>query len=77
MNRPAPNLQLGLGTKWDIGRCIDSLPSTVIAKKSKQNIAKDEYMNLLFDFLALRAWSRKKVLLDTTSYVIIRSQAQL
>ena len=53
MNRPAPNLQLRLGTKYDVGSCIDSLPSAVIAKKLKQNIAKNEYLNLLFDFLAL------------------------
>ena len=53
MNRLTPNLQLGLGTKYDVGSCIDSLPSALIAKKSKQSIAKDEYVNLLFDFLAL------------------------
>ena len=68
MNRPAPNLQLSLGTKYDVGSCIGNLSSAVIAKQSKQNIAKDEYLNLLFDFLAL--------LLGTISYVIIRSQAQ-
>ena len=53
MNRPAPNLNWGLRTKYDVGSCIDGLPSAVIAKKSKQNIANDEYLNLLFDFLAL------------------------
>ena len=50
MNRPAPNLQLELGYEL----CIDNLPSAVIAKKYKQNIAKkNEYLNLLFDCLAL------------------------
>ena len=54
MNRPAPNLQLGLGNEiYDVGSCIDSLLSAVIAKESKENIANDEYLNLLFDFLAL------------------------
>ena len=53
MNRPAPNLNWGWGAKYDVENCVDSLPSTVIAQKSKQNIAKDEYLNLLFDFLAL------------------------
>ena len=32
---------------------MDSLLSAVIAKESKENIANDEYLNLLFDFLAL------------------------
>ena len=48
-----PTYNWGLATKYDVGSCINSLPSTVNAKKSKQNIAKDEYMNLLLDFLAL------------------------
>ena len=48
-----PTYNWSLGTKYDVGSCIDSLPSAVIEKKSKQNIAKDEYLNLLFDFLAL------------------------
>ena len=77
MNKPAPNLQLGLGTKYDVGICIDSLPSAVIAKKSKQNIAKDEYLNLLFDFLALFVPGEKKSIVGYNFYVIIRSQAQL
>ena len=47
INRPAPNLQLGLGNE------IDSFPSAVIAEKLKQSIAKNEQLNLLFDFLAL------------------------
>ena len=61
-----------LGTKYDVGSSMTSLLSAVIAKKSKQNIAKDEY---LFDFLALFVPGKetKKVLLHTTSYVIIRS----
>ena len=33
MNRPAPNLNWGWGTKYDVGNRIDSLPSTVIAQK--------------------------------------------
>ena len=53
MIRPALNLQLGLGNEIWGGSCIDNLVSAIIAKKSKQNIAKDEYLNLLFDFLAL------------------------
>ena len=40
MNRPAPNLQLGLGNKIWRRSCIVSLPSAVIAKKLKQNIVK-------------------------------------
>ena len=48
-----PTYNWGLGTKYDVGSCIDSLPSAVTAKKLKQNIAKNEYLNLLFDFLAL------------------------
>ena len=48
-----PTYNWGLGTKYDAGSCIDSLPSAVIAKKSKQNVAKNEYLNLLFNFLAL------------------------
>ena len=69
----------GLGTKYDVGSCIDSLLSAVIAKKSKQNIAKDEYLNLLFHFFALfvSGEERKKVLLGTTSYVTIRSKISL
>ena len=53
MNRQRPTYSWGLGTKYDVGSCIDSFPSAVIAQKLKQNIAKDEYLNLLFDFLAL------------------------
>ena len=48
-----PTYSWSLGTKYDVGRCIDSLPLAVTAKKLKQNIAKDEYLGLLFDFFAL------------------------
>ena len=39
-NRPAPNLQLGLGTNYDVGSCIQqyflSSPGTNSAKKSNK-----------------------------------------
>ena len=52
MNRPAPNLQLGLGSEI-CRKLYRQFAISRNCKKSKQNIAKDEYLNLLFDFLAL------------------------
>ena len=53
MNRQRPTYSWGLGTKYDVGSCIDSLPSGAIAKKIKAEHCKNEYLDLLIEFLVL------------------------
>ena len=58
MNRPAPNLQLGLGTNYDVGRCTQqyflSSPGTNSAKKSNKRFKYSSSAMFCFDFLQLR-----------------------
>ena len=75
MNRPAPNLQLGLGTNYDVGSCIQqyflSFPGTNSAKKSNKRFKYSFFAMFCFNFFAYGYWET----VDATSYVIFRSQA--
>ena len=58
MNRPAPNLQLGLGTNYDVGSCIQqyfrSSPGMNSAKKSIKRFKYSFFAMFCFNFLQLR-----------------------
>ena len=57
LNRPAPNLQLGLGTNYDVGSCIQqyflSSPGTKSAKKSNKRFKCSFFAMLCFNFFAM------------------------
>ena len=57
MNRPAPNLQLGLGTNYDVGSCIQqyflSTPGTNSAKKSNKRFKYSFFAMFCFEFFAI------------------------
>ena len=78
MNRPAPNLQLGLGNKIWRWKLYWQFAISRNWKKIETEQCKRLVLESFISFVGtVRAWRRKKVLLNTTSYVIIRSQAQL
>ena len=58
MNRPAPNLQLGLGTNYDVESCIKqyflSSPGTNSAKKLNKRFKYPSFAMFGFNFLQLR-----------------------
>ena len=58
MNRPAPNLQLGFGTNYDVGSCIQlhflSSPGTNSAKKSNKRFKYSSFAMFCFNFFQLR-----------------------
>ena len=59
MNRPAPNLQLGLGTNYDVGSCTQqyflSSPGTNSAKESNKRFRYSSSAMFCFDFFAITA----------------------
>ena len=54
MNRPAPNLQLGLGTNYDVGSCTQqrflSSPGTNSAKKLNERFKYSSFATCFFLF---------------------------
>ena len=76
MNRPAPNLQHGLGNEFDVGSCIEqhflSSPGTNSAKKSNKSFKYSFVAMLCFDFFAIKTI---KTINSSTSFVIFRSHA--
>ena len=70
MNRPAPNLQLGLGTNYDVGSCIQqyflSSPGMNSTKKSNKRF---KYS----DFFAITADGKLSIQLPT-SYLVPKPQ---
>ena len=59
INRPAPNLRLGLGTNYDVGSCTQqyflSSPGTNSAKKSNKRFKYSSFAMFCFDFFAIMA----------------------
>ena len=78
MNRPAPNLPLGLGNEIWRRKLYRQFAISRNWKRIKREHCKWWVLKSFIWFLGtVRAWRRKKVLFGTTSYVIIRSQARL
>ena len=54
MNRPAPNLQLGFGTKYDVGSCIQqyflSSPGTTVPRNQIKDPLVLIFCNVLLYF---------------------------
>ena len=59
INRPAPNLQLGMGTNYDVGSCTQryflSSPGTNSAKKSNKRFKYSSFAMFCFVFFAITA----------------------
>ena len=73
MNRPAPNLQLGLGTNYDVGSCIQqyflSSPATNSSKKSNKRLKYSSFAIICFDFFAITADGKLSIQLPTSYFV--------
>ena len=78
MNRPAPNLQLGLGTNYDVGSCIQqffllqarTVPSgTNSAKKSNKRFKYSSFAMFCFNFFAVTADGKLSIQLSTSYFV--------
>ena len=73
MNRPAPNLQLGLGTKYDLGSCTQqyfiSSPGTNGAKKSNKRLKYSSFAMFFFYFFAITADGKLSIQLPTSNFV--------
>ena len=73
MIRPAPNLQLGLGTNYDVGSCILqyflSSPSTNSAKKSNKRFKYLSLAMFCFNFFAIAADGKMSIQLPTSYFV--------
>ena len=73
MNRPAPNLQLGLGTNYDLGSCTQqyflSSPDTNSAKKSSKRFKYSSFALFCFDFFAITADRKLSIQLPTSYFV--------
>ena len=77
MNRPAPNLQLGLGTNYDVGSCIQqyflSSPGTNSTKKSNKRFKYSSFAMFRFDFFAITADGKLSIQIPT-SYLVPKPQ---
>ena len=73
MNRPAPNLQLGLGTNYDVGSCTQqyflSSPGTNSTKKSNKRFKYSSFPMFCFDFFAIKADGKLSIPLPTSYFV--------
>ena len=73
MNRPAPNLQLGLGTNYDVGSCIQqhflSSPGMNSAKKSNKRFKHSSFAMFCFNFFAIRADGKPSIQLPMSYFV--------
>ena len=74
MNRPAPNLQLGLGTNYDVGSCTQqrflSSPGTNSAKKLNERFKYSSFATCIFYFFfAFTADGKLSVQLPTSYFV--------
>ena len=80
LNRPAPNLQLGLGTNYDVGSCTQqyflSSSSTNSAKKSNKRFRYSSYAMFCFDFFAITADGKLSIQLPM-SYFVRKPQFKL
>ena len=73
MNRPAPNLQLGLGTNYDVGSCIQqyflSSSGTNSAKKSHKRFKYSSFAMSCLNFFAITADGKLSMQLSTSYFV--------
>ena len=73
MNRPAPNLQLGLGTNYDVGSCTQlyflSSPGTNSAKESNTRFKYSSFAMFCFGFLAITADGKLLIQLPMSYFV--------
>ena len=73
MNRPAPNLQLGLETNYGVGSCTQQyfLSSTGMnsAKKSNKRFKYSFFAMFCFDFFAITADGKLSIQLPTSYFV--------
>ena len=73
MNRPAPNLQLVMGTNHDVGGCIQqyflSSPGTNSARKSNKRFKNSFFVIVCFSFFAITADGKLSIQLPTSYFV--------
>ena len=73
MNGPAPNLQLGLRTNYDVGSCIQqyflSSLGTNSAKKSNNRFKYSSFARFCFNFFAITADGKLSIPLPTSCFV--------
>ena len=73
MNRPAPNLQLVLGTNYDVGSSIQqyflSSPRTNSAKKSNKRFMYSSFAMFCFEFFAITVDGKLSIHLPTSYFV--------
>ena len=73
MNEPALNLQLGLGTNYDLGKCTQhyflSSPGTNSAKKSNKRFKYSSFAMFCFDFFAITADGKLAIQLPMSYFV--------
>ena len=73
MNRLAPNLQLGLGTNYDVESCTQqyflSSPGTNSAKKSNKRLKYSSFAMFCFNFYAITADGKLSIQLPTSYFV--------
>ena len=73
MNRPAPNLQLGLGTNYDVGSCIQqyflSSSGTNSAMKSNKRLKYSTFAMFCFNFFEITADGKLSIQLSTSYFV--------
>ena len=73
MNRPEPNLQLGLGTNYDVGSRTQQYlffsPGTNSAKKSNKRFKYSSFAMFCFDFFAITADGKLSIQLPTSYFV--------
>ena len=76
MSRPAPNLQLGLGTNYDVGSCIQQYITffllqarTVPPRNQIKDSSTDFLQCSVFIFLAITAEGKLSIQLPTSYFV--------
>ena len=73
MNRPAPNLQSGLGTNYDVGSCTQqyflSSPGTNSAKKSNKRFKYSSFAMFSFDSFSITADRKLSIQLPASYFV--------
>ena len=72
MNRPEPNLQLGLGTNYDVEVVPNNTffsPGTNSAKKSNKRFKYSSFAMFCFDFFAITADGKLSIQLPSSYFV--------
>ena len=73
INRPVPNLQLGLGTNYDLGSCTQqyflSSPGTNSDKESNKRFKYSSFAMFCLDFFGVTADGTLSIQLPTSYFV--------